>query len=569
MFARDRQADAEADASGFALVDPNLPRAEFLRGCERFLWRLAPEDLDRRPVYVLTEDQLPRDLRPRRATSWGYVRSRLDSVLRRDLGDRWRGPGPVIVLCERRLRRFLREFGKRFDAEVVRRGFDPRHVRPPPCFAPRPRMLATALHELAHVLTQRTDAGDYTTRSYLDGQLLSGKEVERLREAITTKCRRQPARPAVPFADHEHDFIRAAMHLVHRANRAGFNCGPGDVVESLTYRLSPMQRYSDALGDEPERLSWASFATILDTPPPRPFIQLWQSDVRNWLLGQTDYDQKTVAALAARRRFIFTFDFTKESTVGTLQQVIDRQAEYRRQAERDYWALVRRVAAGGEEPDPPEVARIVDAAGRSIDDFAEDCRVNARRRELRGLVDGQPDLEKRAAEVRKKIEAEDAKLEKAEQRHAEAVGPLEAEQHVLTRRIREAAEARDELRRTVQDPELRRRLEEVGNRSRESSTRLFELREEIKKWEGELRYLQRAAEDAGDDLKIFQPGAVVDEATYAAYASEAGRARDRRRAAQRAQTKLAALREQLAAAEKQREEIAAEEREVEALCLEP
>jgi hypothetical protein len=88
---------------------------------------------------------------------------------------------------------------------------------------------------------------------------------------------------AIPWRGHEWAFIRAALHLAHRAAALGVDLTPRDVFDAETYGLTPTGRYVAALGDEPDRLAGCDFATVARTPPPAAFGELWLADVRRWL----------------------------------------------------------------------------------------------------------------------------------------------------------------------------------------------------------------------------------------------------------------------------------------------
>ncbi len=88
---------------------------------------------------------------------------------------------------------------------------------------------------------------------------------------------------AVPWRGHEWAFIRAALHLTHRAAVLGVDLTPRDVFDAEPHGLAPTCRYMAALGDEPDRLAGRDFATIEQAPPQAAFAELWLADVRRWL----------------------------------------------------------------------------------------------------------------------------------------------------------------------------------------------------------------------------------------------------------------------------------------------
>ncbi len=91
---------------------------------------------------------------------------------------------------------------------------------------------------------------------------------------------RQPLRVA-PVVDPAHGprFVRAALHLRHRAGRHGVRVGPGLVFDARGRGLSHANAYRAALGDEPVRMARAAIRDVLATPLPEPFARLWADDV--------------------------------------------------------------------------------------------------------------------------------------------------------------------------------------------------------------------------------------------------------------------------------------------------
>lgn len=86
------------------------------------------------------------------------------------------------------------------------------------------------------------------------------------------------------WCEHNADFIRAALHLHHRATRAGYDIPLTSVVHACEYEISPISRYAAVL--QPELQATAPDTLILDlvaTDPPAAFAKLWCDDVRNWL----------------------------------------------------------------------------------------------------------------------------------------------------------------------------------------------------------------------------------------------------------------------------------------------
>jgi hypothetical protein len=84
-------------------------------------------------------------------------------------------------------------------------------------------------------------------------------------------------RPA--WLGHGPEFLRAAAHVVYRLRCSGLTpeerwCFPPDV-----YRVSSLERYTQALQGEPERLAGVPIVAALQTEAPAGFRALWREDV--------------------------------------------------------------------------------------------------------------------------------------------------------------------------------------------------------------------------------------------------------------------------------------------------
>lgn len=136
-----------------------------------------------------------------------------------------------------------------------------------------PFFLATFLHELAHVVERPEPA-----------PVSVPMEPQRLRfEALVLAdaTARPVAVRVAPVVDPAHGprFVRAALHLRHRAGRHGVRVGPGLVFDARGRGLSHANAYRAALGDEPVRMAHAAIRDVLAAPLPEPFARLWADDV--------------------------------------------------------------------------------------------------------------------------------------------------------------------------------------------------------------------------------------------------------------------------------------------------
>ncbi len=212
---------------------------------------VAPLDLAGAPLYIVRQSRLPEHLGGK-AVCDGFTCPRLDLYLREAIGPAWQGRGPCMVINDT-------DFG-RLDAPDAE------------C-----HMLATVLHELAHILERPPvdRAGeDMDEAKLIFESLCVGHAVSR---------ETPPDETAAPFQNHGLRFIRAALHLRHRAQAAGVLVTLSGCCAGRRYGLSHLNLYRKALGDEPARLAGLAIRDILRTPYPKAFRRLWAADVAHWL----------------------------------------------------------------------------------------------------------------------------------------------------------------------------------------------------------------------------------------------------------------------------------------------
>lgn len=225
--------------------------AALCRRAERIGRRIADRDLAGRPFYVVAQSEAV-EVFGRSEECDGYTSPRLDLYLRDVIGPRWRGRGPCVVVNDLVLREDCGEFWEPF-------------------------FLATFLHELAHVVERPEPA---PAPAPLDPQRLTFESLV-LAHATSRPVARPDAVRVAPVVDPAHGlrFVRAALHLRHRAARHGVRVGPGLVFDARGRGLSHTNAYRASLGDEPVRMAHAAIRDVLATPLPEPFARLWADDV--------------------------------------------------------------------------------------------------------------------------------------------------------------------------------------------------------------------------------------------------------------------------------------------------
>lgn len=102
--------------------------------------------------------------------------------------------------------------------------------------------------------------------------------------------------PVYPWAGHDSNFIRSALHVAHRSRLAGFltTIETMEVTGSF-YGLSSPQQYAEALQSEPQLFSTARIWDIFKkSSPPQEFTDLFESDV-------ADYESRNVSQPPAKQ----------------------------------------------------------------------------------------------------------------------------------------------------------------------------------------------------------------------------------------------------------------------------
>lgn len=130
-------------------------------------------------------------------------------------------------------------------------------------------ILPILLHELAHLLPAKPAIVDtiQPTQEQVAGQNLQIA-------AWAAGSREVP-----PWAGHGPDFIRAAIHLSHRAEKLGWNIPLESMnVAGEPYGLSMPFNYKVELGTEPWEFERKTFAEIDAAPMPPRFLNLFVQD---------------------------------------------------------------------------------------------------------------------------------------------------------------------------------------------------------------------------------------------------------------------------------------------------
>lgn len=120
------------------------------------------------------------------------------------------------------------------------------------------------IHEVAHLVAMK-----------LTPDVCQGFHGRDLRAAVARPLKIE----AVTWLGHDANFIRAMLHLVHRAASRGHSVSLPLAFCHKSYGLSSAQQYAIALGDECSAGSWLPLSEALARPMPDAFKSLWMADV--------------------------------------------------------------------------------------------------------------------------------------------------------------------------------------------------------------------------------------------------------------------------------------------------
>jgi hypothetical protein len=211
---------------------------------ERIARLIAPEDLRRRPLYIIlaTGD----DAKYLPANSSGCTGTFYDLSFRDLLRSRmlWKGRGFAILVAP----------------------------------APRDNLFACLCHELAHCTERRFCPAywDFEPDDHPPGSLerLCGTPyIPRAETGIPT---------APPFDKHGPDFLRCLIHVHYRAELLGLRFHEREIFAHRVYGLSALSGYARRLSDEPRKWLGRPIADLADVPTPAAFAELFAADESRW-----------------------------------------------------------------------------------------------------------------------------------------------------------------------------------------------------------------------------------------------------------------------------------------------
>lgn len=137
-----------------------------------------------------------------------------------------------------------------------------------PLSDPVGRVVSVAAHEVAHGAADAVSEIEFP-------QLPSDPEAQ---PKIWTPSKLAGiGRPA--WLGHGVEFLRACVHVVYRLRCAGLTPEERWCFAPDVYGVSSLERYTQALQGEPERLAKLPIVAAMQGPAPGEFLKLWRGDV--------------------------------------------------------------------------------------------------------------------------------------------------------------------------------------------------------------------------------------------------------------------------------------------------
>ena len=178
-----------------------------------------------------------------------------------------------------------------------------------------------------------------------------------------------------------------------------------------------------------------------------------------------------------------------------------KEQDQQQKASARYRQLVRAVAAAaGKEPSLEQIEQTAAAAGKTIADFTAAVEGQEKRIATAARLAAIPDKRTRRAELQQAIEAHNATLDEAIERHRQACEPLVAQANELDAQIEQADRLKLELISTA-DPEVIAAIDAAGEEHLQADVALRLARQEIEiaSGNGSTQLLERHAGKPGFD----------------------------------------------------------------------
>jgi hypothetical protein len=171
------------------------------------------------------------------------------------------------------------------------------------------------------------------------------------------------------------------------------------------------------------------------------------------------------------------------TVIETLEQAERDDLQARNKAWREL------VAAVGDESDvdPDRVKAVLQESGKSIQDLKSAVELRKRRKVEAGRIARYQELEQKRPAIQKKIDEAFAKLEAANREYDRVTRPLSYELEDINKAGEQAGAAKDQLRRSCDDPFILARLREIDIQRQNLCRQQRALQDDITKLEYTLR----------------------------------------------------------------------------------
>jgi hypothetical protein len=289
---------------------------------------------------------------------------------------------------------------------------------------------ATAAHEAAHTIEHIP-----CTRDPADSSPDSA-----VYRSVLAKVADLPADPT-PWHGHGPEWIRAAHHIAARLRSSGFAAPASQVFCGQSLGLSPAGFYWGAAGmlrEESERFGHLPLHRMLARAPPAALARWFETDLSDYRNSFTPDDEKTM----------ITNLFEKLRGVKKREELTTAEA---------FRQLAKRIAAG-DDPDPEKVLRIIEPAGKTIEDLEKAVALITRRRQLAETVKAGRQAAKKMPRLQKDLAENIAAWEAAEAPFEDNCRRLEAEIIQTEASIKAGQAAATDLEGCATDPEITARV---------------------------------------------------------------------------------------------------------------
>jgi chromosome segregation ATPase len=183
-----------------------------------------------------------------------------------------------------------------------------------------------------------------------------------------------------------------------------------------------------------------------------------------------------------------------------LEKIRTKKNEIILSAQDEYFRLIQAIASG-KEVDSEEAANILEASGRSVEQFEKAVEVHTRRIELaeqlsrkRSLEASIPKLEREAEHARRELDAAVAKLQ---------TKAFEADKKLrdANNEIVQFYQVESRLRESCQDPAILSRFAELSEKRLELVRMKSPLQEDLRRTQNQIRSWRNQVENFRDSLK--------------------------------------------------------------------